>query len=193
MSLRNLNATELIPAVVSSWHNLISSLYASGARNFLVLTVPPTQRTPYIRSFGADMVANVEANIALYTTLQNDAFASLSTQYPDASFVKFDTHPLFDAVLDTPTTFGFTVADRSASVYWNQHNPEADSQLGDAPLREYVWADDYHPSWPVHKLLAEAVAEVRRAPPSSNWCLFVVFFSLFPTQPRPPFPSLTTA
>jgi phospholipase/lecithinase/hemolysin len=183
MSLRNLNATELIPAVVSSWHALVSSLYASGARNFLILAVPPTQRTPYIRSFGVEMVANVEANIALYIALQNDAFVSLSTQFPDANFVKFDTQPLFDAVLDTPTTFGFTVADRSASVYWNQHDPEADSQLADAPLKEYVWADDYHPSWPVHKLLAEAVAEVRRALSSPHHRLSAVFFSnLLPTQ-----------
>lgn len=108
------------------------------------------------------MITAFKMNVELYTALIDGVLSTLPTKYPDAKFVRYDTQPLFNAILDRPASYGFTVADKSSPAYWPAKvaDPNADSQLADAPLREYVWMDDYHPTFSVHKLIANGVATV---------------------------------
>ncbi|BGP40915.1 hypothetical protein JCM10450v2_004920 [Rhodotorula kratochvilovae] len=151
------NASDLIPRVVASYDASISALYARGARNFLLVLVPPTYRSPYIRSFGEDKVAEFVDNINVYTLALTDAIASLAARFPAAALTTYDTTPLFNSILDDAASFGFTVSASSCVAYWNTHAPEGDLPVCEAPLKDYVWMDDYHPTWSVHKLLAEDV------------------------------------
>ncbi|GAA5865789.1 hypothetical protein JCM8547_002778 [Rhodosporidiobolus lusitaniae] len=155
--LQNLNATDLIPRITASWSRLVSSLYDSGARKFLIMAVPPTEKTPYIRSFGKSTIETFVENLANWRSAIDSAVDKLETKYPDASFARFNTSGVFDAVLADPKANGFTVSDRSSTECWNSHDPER--VCAGVPRREYVWNDDYHPTFAVHKILAEAVAD----------------------------------
>ncbi|GAA5902616.1 hypothetical protein JCM6882_009334 [Rhodosporidiobolus microsporus] len=169
-SLQHLNATEKIPAVVESYGNLLGKLYENGARNFLILLMPPTWRTPYIRSFGDEMATTFVQNIASYTSGLEALAASLPAQYPGLKLATYDTKPLFHAVLDDPSAFGFdaSVANQACVAYfskWPYTNPDEDLEECGAPLKEYIWMDEYHPTYSVHKLMAEAVAEALSVSP----------------------------
>ncbi|GAA6006502.1 SGNH/GDSL hydrolase family protein [Rhodotorula paludigena] len=157
--LQHQNATEKIPQVVSSYENLISKLYEDGARKFLLLTMPSTFRAPYIRSFGPDMVKTFESNTASFLAQLKTAISDLAARYPDASLARFDVQPFLDPILDDPKAFNLTIGDSSCPAYWNTHDPERNSDTCEAALKDYVWLDDYHPTWSVHKLLAESIQE----------------------------------
>ncbi|GAA6051104.1 hypothetical protein JCM3770_004716 [Rhodotorula araucariae] len=149
------NASELIPRIVASYDASISRLYEGGARKFLLVLVPPTYRSPYIRSFGESMVAQLAININQYTLALNAAISALKARFPDAVFETYDPIRLFNSVLDDAASFGFSDSTTSCLAYWNIHNPDSDVPACEAPLKEYVWADDYHPTWAMHKLLAQ--------------------------------------
>ncbi|GAA6051102.1 hypothetical protein JCM3770_004715 [Rhodotorula araucariae] len=151
------NASELIPRIVASYEASVSRLYERGARKFLLVLVPPTYRSPYIRSFGESMVGQFVSNINQYTLSLQAAISSVSARFPDAVFKTYDPTPLFNSVLDNAASFGFSVSDSSCLAYRTDRAPDPDIDLPacGAPLKEYVWADDYHPTWAVHKLLAQ--------------------------------------
>lgn len=130
------------------------------ARKFLLLTMPSTFRAPYIRSFGPDMVKTFESNTASFLAQLKTAISDLAARYPDASFARFDVQPFLDPILDDPKAFNLTIGDSSCPAYWNTHDPERNSDACEAALKDYVWLDDYHPTWSVHKLLAESIQEV---------------------------------
>ncbi|GAA5999815.1 hypothetical protein JCM10207_005924 [Rhodosporidiobolus poonsookiae] len=173
ISLQSKNATELIPQVVGSWQRLVTKLYANGARNFLFVLVPPTWRTPYVRSFGSDMIDTFVANIEDYTMRISAVAAAVPTLLPGSQVAIFDPKPLFHAILDTPAAFGFnkTVAGHSCGLYWNHHEPELDIADCDAPLKDYIWMDDYHPTWSVHKLLAGKISDFLSDPAAQSAAL----------------------
>lgn len=177
------NASEIVPRIVESYESSVSQLYDRGgafvlssslrsspslirtllaaARNFLLLLMPPTYRTPYIKSFGAETVAKFNSTIDLYISTLTTAIGELSTRYPDAEFVTYDTAPMFNSILDDAPAHGFSVSSTSCWAYWNKHDPDLDLPACEAPLADYVWMDDYHPTWGVHKLVAEDIAKVR--------------------------------
>ncbi|GAA5820703.1 hypothetical protein JCM11251_003119 [Rhodosporidiobolus azoricus] len=161
---QHLNASDIIPLVVESYGNLVTKLYNGGARNFLILLMPPTWRSPYIRSFGDEMHTTFVKNIAAYTSSLEALAASLPARFAGLKVATYDTKPLFHAILDDPAAFGFNakVADSACTAYWSKWpytEPEASLEECGAPLKEYIWMDEYHPTWTVHKLLAAGVAE----------------------------------
>ncbi|GAA5890431.1 hypothetical protein JCM8208_004871 [Rhodotorula glutinis] len=153
------NASEIVPRIVESYETSVSQLYARGARQFLLLLMPPTYRTPYIKSFGAETVAKFNSTIDLYVSTLTTAVADLTTRYPDATFVTYDTAPMFNSILDDAAAHGFSISSTSCWAYWNKHDPDLDLPSCEAPLADYVWMDDYHPTWGVHALVAEDIAK----------------------------------
>ncbi|GAA5844661.1 hypothetical protein JCM9279_002872 [Rhodotorula babjevae] len=153
------NASEIVPRIVKSYETSVTQLYDRGARNFLLVLMPPTYRTPYIKSFGAETVAKFNSTIDLYISTLTTAISDLSAAYPDAKFVQYDTAPLFNSILDDASAYGFSVSSTSCWAYWNKHDPDLDLPACEAPLADYTWADDYHPTWGVHKLVAEDIAK----------------------------------
>lgn len=71
---------------------------ATPARNFLILGVPPTQRTPLITSFGEDAVAEVANSISLFNVMLANYATSFTSLFPGANLVLFDTQPIFNEV-----------------------------------------------------------------------------------------------
>jgi phospholipase/lecithinase/hemolysin len=84
-------------------------LYNSGARNFLFLTVPPTNRAPSIISNGDSVVAAIKSSLTDYNAqLTSSATAFQQKHAKKIGLVTvFDTHPIFNTYLDNAETFGF--------------------------------------------------------------------------------------
>lgn len=68
------------------------------ARNFLMLGVPPTDRSPLIIDLGDDAVETVSTNIGLYNVMLANFASVFASVYPGASLVLFDTQPVFNTV-----------------------------------------------------------------------------------------------
>ncbi|ORY57702.1 hypothetical protein BCR35DRAFT_283930 [Leucosporidium creatinivorum] len=151
---------EILPQIGASYNAMISILYAAGARNFLILGVPPTQRTPLIMSFGDDAVDTVSNSISLFNVMLANYATSFTSLFPGANLVLFDTQPIFNALLDEPYKYGLTDAVGTCDDYINVDlDPLVNLPSCPWPFDQYFWKNDYHPTWVVHQLLADVVAK----------------------------------
>jgi hypothetical protein len=84
---------------------LLSSLYGVGARNFLLMTLPPLERVWQPPSTPQEQRDKYETDTIAYNNRVKRVAASLKTEFRDANVFVFDTHTLFNQALDDPTKF----------------------------------------------------------------------------------------
>ncbi|GAA5964810.1 hypothetical protein JCM21900_001452 [Sporobolomyces salmonicolor] len=163
------NLTEELPAIFDTWDRLINVLYQGGARNFLVMGIPPMQRTPLVQSYGEAAQDIFAAYISEYNVALSDYTTRIPTYYAGAKVALFDTQPFFNAILDSPTDYGFIDSTAYCNVYAGITNqPNITLPACTWPLAEYTWWNEYHPTWPVHKLLADVVATTLASPANTT-------------------------
>ena len=132
----------------------IAALYAAGARNFLVWTVPDPGLTPAIRSFGpsamqvAAFLTSTFNNQLLLPTLQG-----LDQSLPDLDVTILDVFTLLHQMNANPDNFGLTNT-TSACVM-----PNAEPYFCQA-ADEFLFWDGIHPTRAAHAIVAAEAARV---------------------------------
>ncbi|KAL5340216.1 hypothetical protein BJX70DRAFT_387447 [Aspergillus crustosus] len=116
----------------------IELVYAGGARNFALLTVPPTDRSPYItQGENAEYtITHLSAAIATWNTRLVEKAQELADAHPDAVVRVVDTQPAFNDLLD---------AGGEAADCWNADGVTC------------LWFNDYHPGLAIQDAVARAV------------------------------------
>lgn len=151
--------------LVCQQQSLISSLpqlYTAGARNFLLLNVPPLHRGPH---------HSKSSSLANSISSWNGRLANLATNfgsvYARTSVFLFDTYDLFNKILDAPADFEQTrhlgnledQCDKYVGTLAGQDMYEKECGL---PYDQYFWRDGLHVTFPVHQVLGEGVAGLLR-------------------------------
>lgn len=140
---------------------LVHDLHSGGARHFLFLTVPPTQRAPAIADLPAANVSQYESTLGLFNEALTAFTATVPLAYPDSEVTVIDTQPIFNDILDSPATSGFADSRTFCPSYATiSTNPNIFLPQCGWPLAGYVWYNGTHPSWRVHEILAGKVAQV---------------------------------
>ncbi|KAI0636569.1 hypothetical protein C8Q77DRAFT_511224 [Trametes polyzona] len=137
----------------------VEILYRDGARSFLFLTVPPTNRAPLILEQGAEAVSKITAALADYNAQLTARVRQFQATHRDLDqVVVFDTRPVFSTLLDNAHTFGFVNSTGFCAAYQNG-TPSPTTQVpGCAPVSSYFWLNSLHPLFTVHNILAHAIA-----------------------------------
>ncbi|GAA5913744.1 hypothetical protein JCM8208_003872 [Rhodotorula glutinis] len=170
------NFPQQLSEISASYNAAIASLYAGGARNFLIMGIPPTWRTPLIQAYNDSRIDVYRDRLGLYNTRLASLFTTFATSFPAASFRLYDTVPFFNALLDNPQQYGIDNTTAACGAYAAVTGPPEISlpQCG-VPLERYAWWNDYHPAWPVHELLASVIGGILSnpdaAPPSPSTTL----------------------
>ncbi len=117
----------------------VEVLYKDGARSFLFLTVPPTNRAPLILVQGQQAVTKITAALADYNTQLTARVREFQATHPDLDQVTvFDTRPIFNTLLDDAQTFGFVNSTGFCEAYKNG-TPSPTTQVpGCAPVSSYL-------------------------------------------------------
>ncbi|KAF5579152.1 cellulose-binding gdsl lipase acylhydrolase [Fusarium pseudocircinatum] len=81
-----------------------------------------------------------------------------------ATVFVYDTYPLFQKVMDDPSQFKETAVYKDTETYckaYKDGTDEADTKLDECEhaANEYLWLNRFHPTSPMHKLLAKNVAQ----------------------------------
>ena len=136
-------------------------LYATGARNFLLINVPPINLSPDFMSRGANAQKQVAAAIADWNGRVTGLAGSFSGQHPDTSVFAFDSHKLFSEILANPAshkeTAGIKKTTSFCQAYTAPSRPAFVSSCG-VGIAEYFWFNSLHPSFTVHRALAAEIA-----------------------------------
>lgn len=114
-------------------------LYDTGARNFLFLTVPPTNRAPLFLEQGPQAAAQMGTDIANYNTQLTQSVRDFQANHTDlGSVTVFDTQPIFNTLLDGWQTFGFVNVTGYCAAYENGTPTPTYQVEGCAPVSSYL-------------------------------------------------------
>jgi outer membrane lipase/esterase len=143
-----------IAAALSSLGESLATLYASGARKFLLLNVPDIGKTPAVRSLGPAAVAGGGALSAAYNAALAQLVAYWMQLLPGSDMRMLDIHAVLEKIVASPGDFGFVNATEACVT------PNAPPFKCARP-DTYVFWDGIHPTKAVHALVAkEAVAAI---------------------------------
>ncbi|KAK1991124.1 fungal cellulose binding domain-containing protein [Colletotrichum falcatum] len=137
----------LLAQVVGRYFGQLQVLYDAGVRNFVLLTVPPTQKTPYMIATGADVGGQLSAAIEQYNELIAGNLAAFRTENAGVASWVVDTAAAFDKAIDNPAAYG-----------------APDATCYDEDGVSCLWFNDYHPGVQIQKLVAQAVAQTVGVP-----------------------------
>jgi len=137
----------------------VEILYDSGARSFVFLTVPPTDRAPLQLEQGPEVVSKFKLALADYNDQLNTTVHNFSLHHSDVELAMlFDTRPVFNTLLDNSETFGYVNVTGFCEAYENG-TPGTTTQVeGCAPVSDYFWLNTLHPLFTVHNILAHSLS-----------------------------------
>ncbi|KAJ9149472.1 Carbohydrate esterase family 16 protein [Pleurostoma richardsiae] len=136
------NETTLLGQIMDRYFEQLQILYDAGARDFVLLSVPPITKTPMMVQQSADARATEDKVIAQYNALLAARLASFSSANSGVTGKVVDTSVPFNTAIANPTAYGAP----DATCY----NSDGTSCL---------WFNDYHPGIAINKLVAQAVAD----------------------------------
>ncbi|KAF9893694.1 hypothetical protein FE257_009862 [Aspergillus nanangensis] len=158
---------DMNPLIVDNYRRFVDTLYDTGARNFLLLNVPPLEKTPTVlQDEKTPNRATLEkAAVEDYNERLLGLVEEVEASYADVTVFHYDTHSLFNQVIEDPAQFEWTADYKTVTESCAAY--EDGSAIGrtkydacDYAVNEYMWRDKFHVTWPIHKLLAEELAGV---------------------------------
>ncbi|KAJ8699792.1 hypothetical protein PTI98_002879 [Pleurotus ostreatus] len=120
--------------------DFLDQLYATGARNFLLIDVPPVQNSPAYRGKYYD------GRFESWNTELKQTMETFSSGHTDATILIFSSYSIFSAFLNERKKYGF------------------DSK----PFSQTIWMDALHPTSKVHGVVAESVSTFLQSVPASS-------------------------
>ncbi|KAJ3850977.1 hypothetical protein EV368DRAFT_44095 [Lentinula lateritia] len=155
----NISQPILYEKLMARLASQVEILYSSGARSFVFLTVPPTDRAPLQIEQGPEVAAQFKGFLADYNNQLDATVNNFTQHHPDVDLAMvFDTRPIFNTLLDNSQTFGFVNITGYCEAYENG-TPDMTTQVeGCAPVSSYFWLNTLHPLFTVHNILAHALS-----------------------------------
>lgn len=112
------NATELYDQIFTVYDGLLESIYATGARNFLFLSVPPVNLAPLTLANGDYAIENEGKMIESWNTKLKNLTTAFSNRHNDTPTIFIhDTHTLFTDVIKDPKVYEQTAGLKNTTGY----------------------------------------------------------------------------
>ncbi|KAF9242105.1 carbohydrate esterase family 16 protein [Melanogaster broomeanus] len=165
----NTTQFELYGVLMDRLFSQVEDLYQNGARNFVFLTVPPTDRAPLMLAQGPKVAAQMGTDIANYNTQLTQSVRNFQANHSDlGSVTVFDTQRIFNTLLDNWQTFGFVNVTGYCTAYENGTPSPTYQAEGCAPVSSYFWLNSLHPLFTVHNILAKAISTALAGYPATQ-------------------------
>ncbi|CAG9946572.1 unnamed protein product [Clonostachys rosea f. rosea IK726] len=132
----------LITKVLGRYFEQLQIMYNAGVRKFVLLGVPPTQKTPLMLANGEASNIQLENTISFYNNLISTSLASFKSKNSGVTSWVVDTTAPFNEAINNPSRYGA---------------PDATCYNSDG--KSCLWKDNYHPGIEIQKLVAAAVAK----------------------------------
>lgn len=118
----------------------------------------------------ASEITTAATAVKIYNAGLSATISNLTRYYPDVEIIPFDSHSLFQSVLEDPAAYPETARYWDTSTYclayeilsftqltgpsdWNIYLPTCQY-----PVDEYLWFNYLHPTYPLHNVTARYIA-----------------------------------
>jgi phospholipase/lecithinase/hemolysin len=140
----------IIGQAIGALANNIESLWAAGARDFLVLNLPDPALTPYVRSLGPLAQGAATELTDAYNAAQAQALGSLSG-LPGIEIGQFDVDAFLHTVVSTPARYGLRDVQDACLTFGVMTGAVC------ADPDRYLFWDGIHPTRAAHLIISFAV------------------------------------
>ncbi|KAJ7150123.1 GDSL lipase/esterase [Mycena crocata] len=158
----NTTHSEFSGVLMNRLSTQIDELYSSGARSFLFLTVPPINRAPRFMEQDSSVRSQLTSAISTYNIQLSNAVDTFAESHPGFEGTVFDTHPVFNTLLDNAETLGFFNSTGYCEAYINGTASHATEIPPCSAVSNYFWLNSLHPLFTVHDILAHAISTTLR-------------------------------
>ncbi|KAG4434415.1 hypothetical protein IFR05_010111 [Cadophora sp. M221] len=135
-----------VPQLMAAYFSLLDNLYSQGLRRFMLINIPPVDRSPLVLGFNDVQQAGLRNYYKVYNkALQNGVKTWLRT-HKDAYISLFDYNQWLTNVLDNPSDYGFP-----------------DSTCIDPSGQNCIWWNDYHVGSRLNDFLAQRLVVAMNA------------------------------
>jgi phospholipase/lecithinase/hemolysin len=155
----NITATsfpELYTDIITAEFAAVETIYEAGYRNFLIMNLPPLERTPGNVVPGATPHPNATM-VKSYNSILIAQARQFAAKHPGTNAMVFDTYSFLSGILEDPAPYGI----KNTTGYCPQYNaPDIATNYatyGCLPIPDYFWYNTGHITYRVHELLAAAV------------------------------------
>ncbi|HEV2696092.1 MAG TPA: SGNH/GDSL hydrolase family protein [Verrucomicrobiae bacterium] len=136
--------------------NAISAIYTSGGREILVGNLAFLGKTPSFLDTPAGYSNYIDSKVAIYNLLLASGLTNVVKYSPGLRIYALDLNQAFTNILNSPSTYGFTVTSNGAL-----EDPKLTDKSFTGPGANYVFWDSIHPTTKVDTLTAaHAFADV---------------------------------
>ncbi|PCH37968.1 carbohydrate esterase family 16 protein [Wolfiporia cocos MD-104 SS10] len=131
---------ETVPKFVAELFDLQDELYNAGARNFLLVDLPPIHRSPAGNKPKSLQLPSRQPSCELWNIYLKEGAAQFASSHPLSTVLIYSSWETFSKAMDNPTAFGFETEDvRKAGGG--------------------MWVDRLHPTSKMHDLVARDLAQ----------------------------------
>ncbi|KAH8168290.1 GDSL-like lipase/Acylhydrolase domain-containing protein [Sarocladium implicatum] len=135
------NVADILEAVIAQYVKQLQIMYDAGARQFAILTVPPTDKTPTFLESDEWSREHLQSTIALFNDLVAAGVDDFASANEGAVVQIIDTSLPFNTAIANPDEYG-----AEDSTCFNNDGVSC------------LWFDNYHPGVAIQRLVAESVA-----------------------------------
>lgn len=147
-------STAILQAAVTAVATNVTTLWAHGATNFLILSLADPAITPLVRALGPAAQAAATSLAGIYNTVMLGPALDALEALPGVQLLRLDINAVFEDIVADPEAVGLTNVDDSCLAF---------SVIGHAicstPNRYLFW-DGVHPTTAAHGALAEAALQL---------------------------------
>ncbi|GAP91275.2 putative carbohydrate esterase family 16 protein [Rosellinia necatrix] len=154
-------------AVISS---LVEQIYKAGGRNYVLINVPPLERTPLVAPQGEWAIETSKADVLAWNQKVVD-FARTLKGKGDTSVWVYDSYKSFGEVIDNPASHAESAKLKNTTDFCAayQNGTPAQDTLDPScgvPVNQYFWLNNLHPTSAIHEVVAKGVADLLAAGPN---------------------------
>jgi phospholipase/lecithinase/hemolysin len=103
--------------IFAVYGGLLEMLYNAGAKNFVLLNVPPVDRSPLTLAQTAENQASEKADITAFNSAVADLAKSVKKAHGDVNVFTVDTNKVFTQVLDKPSSYKATALYKNTTAF----------------------------------------------------------------------------
>ncbi|KAI5119740.1 hypothetical protein M0805_008670 [Coniferiporia weirii] len=111
---------------IQNLYELQETLYKSGARNFLLIDVPPIHQSPALASITPEFEVEASKTYRNWNNELHNGAESFRASHPDITLLMYSSWDIFNKVNSDPEAFGFRKSDlkkRAGAIWFDYLHP----------------------------------------------------------------------
>jgi len=142
MDRKTKNKEEIYDRIIVEMFKIVEVLYQKGARNLLIINVPPLEKIPFNKDGSLN---EVSVDVDYMNSLLSENIQTFADTHSDTNIFLYDIHQRINEIVNHCTQYKF----KDCRSDWRKHRKDS--------IERYFWADLSHPTYRANKYFSNDI------------------------------------